>query len=209
MNTRTSTPFAILRLGVASLAVAVMVASPALAERGNGNGNSNSNSQGNANGQGKDGNNGRGAISSELRGLNAAHASDTAFLNASPNSQVGRIAVYRDAAVATETAKGEWASAYDAYLAYQATYTGPTAADLTALLAATDPTAPEYATLTSQLQTAQTYETELARLAGLSNDAAGLYQEAAAIEDGALIEASGGRTLSEGAIAELRALLGL
>ncbi|MCT2541028.1 hypothetical protein [Sedimentimonas flavescens] len=38
-----------------------------------------------------------GAIASELKGLNAAHASPNALANASPNSQVGRIATYKAA----------------------------------------------------------------------------------------------------------------
>ncbi|MCK4860994.1 MAG: hypothetical protein KAS85_03645 [Rhodobacteraceae bacterium] len=50
--------------------------------------------QGNSNGNGasNNGNNGRGAIASELKWRNAAHASAQAFLNASPDSAVGKLA---------------------------------------------------------------------------------------------------------------------
>lgn len=48
--------------------------------------------------------NGHGALASELKGLNAVHANANALANASPNSQVGRIALYRDAALETITA---------------------------------------------------------------------------------------------------------
>ena len=49
---------------------------------------------GNSNGHGasNNGNNGRGAIASELKWRNAAHASAQAFLNASPDSAVGKLA---------------------------------------------------------------------------------------------------------------------
>ena len=42
-----------------------------------------------------------GKFASELKGLNAYHASAQAWQNASPNSRVGRIAAYREAALAT------------------------------------------------------------------------------------------------------------
>ena len=44
---------------------------------------------------------GKGKLASELKGLNAAHASATARANASPNSQVGRLATYETAIIAT------------------------------------------------------------------------------------------------------------
>ncbi len=42
-----------------------------------------------------------GKFASELKGLNAYHASEQAWQNASPNSRVGRIAAYREAALTT------------------------------------------------------------------------------------------------------------
>jgi len=46
----------------------------------------------------------QGALASGLKGANAANASDQAFANAAPNSQVGRVATYR-AAVQAEAAE--------------------------------------------------------------------------------------------------------
>lgn len=75
---------------------AVALAGPALAAKGgNGNGNGRGNS---ANAQSAEkGNNGRGAIASELKGLNAAHANINGLMNANPDSQVGRIYAYQQA----------------------------------------------------------------------------------------------------------------
>ena len=52
-----------------------------------------------------------GAHPSELGALNAARASEQAFLNASPNSRVGRIAAYRDAVLAGQTLADDLAEA--------------------------------------------------------------------------------------------------
>ncbi len=50
-------------------------------------------------------NDSHGSVASSLGALNAAHASDTAFAHANPTkSRVGRIAAYRDAALAAQTA---------------------------------------------------------------------------------------------------------
>jgi hypothetical protein len=79
---------------------------------GHGNGNGNGHGNGNANGHDKtasaksdvgdddsfdDGDDT--ASASELGALNAAHASPTALANASPNSRVGKIAAYKEAAI--------------------------------------------------------------------------------------------------------------
>jgi len=70
------------------------------AENGHGNGNGN----GNANGHDKVAGENHGAEASSLGALNAAHASDTALANASPNSRVGKIAAYKDAELAAQAA---------------------------------------------------------------------------------------------------------
>lgn len=65
------------------------------------NGNSNRSNNGNANRNaassqsGGAGANGRGVLARELRGLNAAHASQTALENASPNSMPGKLYIYQ------------------------------------------------------------------------------------------------------------------
>jgi hypothetical protein len=79
---------------------------------GHGNGNGNGHGNGNANGHDKTasaksnaGDDGSfdddddTASASELGALNAAHASPTALANASPNSRVGKIAAYKEAAI--------------------------------------------------------------------------------------------------------------
>ena len=63
---------------------------------GNGNAGANSNAGGNGNAgvNNNAGGNGNGATASALGALNAAHASAQALENASPNSEVGKIATY-------------------------------------------------------------------------------------------------------------------
>jgi len=81
---------------------------------GRGNGNQPSASQQNVDGdEGSEdeGKPGRGAIASELKGLNAAHANINALMNASPNSQVGRIASYYFAVNATDDLLADIAAA--------------------------------------------------------------------------------------------------
>lgn len=99
-------------------------------ERGNKGNNGNNGNNGNGNGRGNgnqpsasqqsvdgdegsedEGKPGRGAIASELKGLNAAHANINALMNASPNSQVGRIASYYFAVNATDDLLADIAAA--------------------------------------------------------------------------------------------------
>jgi hypothetical protein len=88
--------------------------SPVASQAWAGNGNGNGNGGGNANGHGKadkaDKAN-HGAEASSLGALNAAHASETALANASPNSRVGKIAAYKDAELAAKAAAADAAAA--------------------------------------------------------------------------------------------------
>lgn len=61
-----------------------------------------------------------GATASSLGALNAAHANENAFANASPNSRVGLIAIYQAAVQET----GEAQSAYDLVVESLAAYDG-------------------------------------------------------------------------------------
>lgn len=92
--------------------------------KGNNGNNGNGNGRGNGNqpsasqqsvdgdeGSEDEGKPGRGAIASELKGLNAAHANINALMNASPNSQVGRIASYYFAVNATDDLLADIAAA--------------------------------------------------------------------------------------------------
>ncbi len=166
---------------------------------GGGNGNSGGNGGGGGNGNGNggngDGGNGRGAVASELKGLNAAHASPNALLHANPNSQVGRIATYKTAALATVEAQ----SALE-----DLTPPARTIAEIEADMLLLDPTldAEALAVLQLELNDANAYEEALAEVEGII---AGAEQA----EADALLAASGGRELSDAAIAELRAMLDL
>ena len=179
----------------------------------------------------------QGSIHSELKGLNAAHASLTALNNAAPNSQVGRIATYRNAALATDAQATTLAASVKAYNDYVGSYTGPTAAELQTQIDAAnganaavqgqidalDPTSSTYAadkanleaqmtdttSLTSDLQQAQTYEANLSTLQQAVTTDQTTYNTDLATEQQSLSTASGGRTLSEPALAELRSELGL
>src|SRR5215468_4227324 len=75
-----------LAAGVAALALTAM---PAWAGNGHGNANGHDN---------------HGADASSMGGLNAAHASENALSHASPNSRVGKIAAYKEAALAAQGA---------------------------------------------------------------------------------------------------------
>ena len=148
-----------------------------------------------------------GALASELKGLNAVKANSNALENAAPNSQVGRIALYQDAALATIAVQNDLSQA---------------AADLAALpvperdlatidsaIAALDPAAETYANdlaiLTAERAAAQTFADAVAAV-DLAAQAAAQAQSA---EEAALLVASDGRVLSDEAIAYVRSSLGL
>lgn len=124
--------------------------------------------------------NANGALHSELKGLNAVHASASALENAAPNSQVGRIAAYRDAALATiaaaEVAAGADLGVQEALErlameeseleALSSGYTGRTSAEVQADIDGLDPADPDYAAkladLDAELDGAVAHETEVA-----------------------------------------------
>ena len=128
-----------------------------------------------------------GATASELKGLNAYHASATAFANAAPNSQVGRIAAYQAAAAATQEAAEAGETLTTAQAALDAAIATGTAtqAELDALQAEVDAALSDY--------DAATADTDALALA----------------EEEALLEASNGRVLSRGTLEYLREKLGL
>src|SRR5215470_11492875 len=66
----------------------------AWAGNGNGKGNGHANGHADASGQSSS----QGSDASSLGALNAAHGSPNKFAHASPNSRVGKIAAYREAA---------------------------------------------------------------------------------------------------------------
>ncbi len=114
-----------LTLSMTTATVFTASATPAFAERG-GNGNGNGNGRGNRENRGNSdartaergnpGNNGRGHLARELRGLNAAHANANALANASPNSMPGKLNVYK---MAQEDFADAVAVQDEAYAEYQ------------------------------------------------------------------------------------------
>lgn len=167
----------------------------------NGNAGGNSNGQGKAGGQGKSataGSNGNGALASELAGMNAVHANPKALENADPNSQVGRIATYREAAVATQ---GATTAVAQADVDLQAA--NGLMATAEAMPATTDE---EIAARDQAIADAQA-AIDAANVA--LADATAALTTAAETEEAALTEATGGRELSAEALAAVRAELGL
>jgi hypothetical protein len=172
--------------------------------KGNGGGNGNSGgvseSKGSDNkggGQTKGADNGKGDLASELKGMNAVHANPKALENADPNSQVGKIAAYKDAALATQAAEDavkiaetELAAANEALVAAEAvpaTTDEETAAKAAAIEAA---------------------NTAIASATAAVDSANAALTTAAADEEAALLLASDGRILSDEAIAYIRKELG-
>lgn len=200
----------ILALGpVAVLEMSISDHGAAYAEKSNGNSGDKGNHGGNGKG-GEKGNNGhkgaekaagksdQGALASELKGMNAVHANPNALLNADPDSQVGRIAAYRDAALATTDAADAVHTAQvnltaaEGQMATAKAMPATTQAEIDARNAAI--TAAEIAISTAT--------TDL----GIAD---GLLQDAADLEDAALLTATEGRVLSDEALAYVRAELGL
>ncbi len=93
-------------VGAISIGAVTLSTEMALAKNTNNSGNGNNGNHGNNGNNGSDHSakpkkSDSGASASDLGALNAAHASANALLHANPNSRVGRIAIFRDAVLAT------------------------------------------------------------------------------------------------------------
>ena len=142
-----------------------------------------------------------------------------AFANANPESQVGRIASYYEAALATQEAEATALEAQAELEAIQAAYDGRTSAEIEADIEAVSEQIDgldeddealaeleaELEALEAELAVAREFDEQVAQLQATID----AYEEAQIAEEEALQEASGGRTLSEAAISELRDILGL
>ena len=150
---------------------------------------------------------GKGGLASELKGLNAVKANPNALEHAAPGSQVGRIALYRDAALATN----DVVAAQEEAAAALAALPVPTATveEVDAAIALLDPAAVDYQAaldaLTQERADIVAYNDALAAV----TDAEGDLTTAQEAEDAALLVASGGRSLSDEAIAYIRSVLNL
>ncbi len=208
------------RSGLLALAIAAVGISPissslfasfafdaAYADNDNGNGNGNGNGNENGNGNGNGNGNSNGALASELKGLNAANANENALLNASANSRVGKIAAYKEAALASDAAAVVVEQAESAL----AGLAEPTRniEEIEAAIAALDPLAEGYAEALALLQTELSATQDYAEALQAVADALLALGAAEATENDSLLIASDGRVLSDAALAELRALLDL
>lgn len=149
----------------------------------------------------------KGGLASELKGLNAVKANPNALEHASPNSQVGRIAAYRDAALITTEKEATVAEAAAALAAIPVPQRGIDAIDTE--IAGLDPLAADYAetlvALEAERANALAYENAL----GVADAANQEWAAAQTAEEAALLVASGGRVLSDAAIAYVRDMLDL
>ncbi len=181
-----------LTLSMTTATVFTVSADPAFAERGgNGNGGGNKGERGNnrsANAErGAAGNNGRGHLARELRGLNAAHANANALANAAPNSMPGKLNTYR---LAQESFSGVIAIQDEKYAEYQRLI-GLTEEEINTEF-------PEGG-----------YEDAVTNAAIAYEIAQGNALEAQTTADESLSILTGGRELSDEALAELWRLLNL
>ena len=201
--------------GLLSIGLAL---TPALADNGKSNGHGNSSSHGNsANAHGatqaSDSTTGaatkpeKAGLASELKGMNAVKANPNALAHAAPNSQVGRIAAYRDAALLTKAAQ-ETLHQASVDLAALPVPTRDLAA-IDAAIDALDPLAIDHAAALAALQAeadaVQAYDAAATALDAATEAAL----TAQATENDALLIASGGRILSDEAVAYIRDVLNL
>ncbi|MEO8244712.1 MAG: hypothetical protein ABI832_20680 [bacterium] len=150
---------------------------------------------------------GNGGLVSELKGLNAVEANPNALANAAPGSQVGRIAVYRDAALVTNQAQSD----FDAATAVLDGLPVPTR-DLSTIdqdIQHLDPSQLDYDTRFAALQTERAQTVAYLAAKATADDAAIALGSAQTTEDTALLDASGGRQMTEEAIAYIRSVLNL
>lgn len=156
---------------------------------------------------------GNGSVARELGPLNAAHANVVALLNADSDSNVGQIEVYRKEATESIAAAQALEAAEAAYLAELQGYDGRSSIEIEQEIFALDPQDAEYeadlAALHYELDAALAHEETLRNLEGAVGDARDALDDAGAQETQALLQLTGGETLSAAAMMELRSLLGL
>jgi hypothetical protein len=168
--------------------------------RGNGHGHGDGHGRGFHASEGRGSGNGRGAIASELKGLNACHASDQARASASSESQVGRIAAYANAVEAAAGAKEQLEAANTAVTEFKATHL--TSDELDAEIAALDPYSETYEADVAALQAeAEDNNLILVELEADVTEAETAVEESGELQAAALNTATGGRELSEEAMA--------
>ncbi len=151
--------------------------------------------------------------SDKLRNLNASKAAAPAFRNASPNSNVGKIATYQAAAEAYYDLRGDLYDARRELRDLNESYDGRSSDDIADDIAALDPSDPNYQddlnALEDELRDAETYEEARddlrADVRDLRVDALVAEKEA----EHAFFEASKGATLTKSSLSEFHSNLQL
>lgn len=151
--------------------------------------------------------------SDKLRNLSASGAAAAAFANASPNSNVGKIATYQDAAAEYYDLRDELTEARSELRDFDEMYDGRSSQEINDEIAGLDPSAPDYsdtlAGLEEELAAAETYETERE---ALTDDLKDLRSETyAALEEAeaAFFDASKGREVTRDVLGDFHQNLGL
>ncbi len=151
--------------------------------------------------------------SDKLRNLNASKAAAPAFRNASPNSNVGKIATYQAAAETYYDLRGDLYEARRELRDLKEGYDGRSSEEIAEDIEALDPADPEYddklSDLEDELRDAETYEEARDHLKADLKDLG--YQTRDALEDAeaAFFDASKGRTLTKDTLGNFHGYLGL
>ncbi len=152
-------------------------------------------------------------VDPKLRGLNAAHANPKALRNAAPNSQVGRIAAYKDAAEDFYDLRNDLRTNVVELKKLDAGYEGRSSKEILDDVAALDPNDPGFDDalndLTGELKPARSYEVAREDIAEDILETKSEIPDAARDAREAFLSASNGRVISPEAKSELHHLLGL
>ncbi len=151
--------------------------------------------------------------SDKLRNLNASKAAAPAFRNASPNSNVGKIATYQAAAETYYDLRGDLYDTRRELRDLNEDYDGRSSEDIADDIAALDPADPNYddklSALEDELRDAETYEEARDDLRADLRDLK--YESRDALQDAeaAFYDASRGRTLTKATLGEFHGNLDL
>jgi hypothetical protein len=145
--------------------------------------------------------------SDKLRNLSASTAAAAAFANASPNSNVGKIATYQQTSEDYYDLRSELIEGRRDLRALDDAYEGRTRMEVSRDIDALDPNDPAYeealGALEGELKAALGYETERKELANGLRDLRGETADALTAAEAAFFAASKGRTVTRDTLAEL------
>ncbi|WP_425090719.1 hypothetical protein [Tropicimonas sp. S265A] len=151
--------------------------------------------------------------SDKLRNLNASRAAAAAFANASPNSNVGKIATYQEAATEYYDTREDLMDARSALRDFDQSYDGRGSDEVLQDIADLDPTIPGYeetlSALEQELAVAEAFEDERDGLLDGVRDVRRDFLIAGKEAEAAFFDASKGGALTVSALNDLHANLGL